>query len=440
MILPSRRWYAVAAGLAVIAPLTLWRPEASVVFFVADFTWVVALLVDMFRVTAIDLTTFPVTREAPPAFSVGRPLPVTYRWGNLASRPLVLRVREEIPAPFETPQDRERGLHLPAGGEVHEQLIFAPARRGKAIGGRLHLRLLAPWGLAWRQGVRQLPWSVTVYPNLRMAALRALPAQTQRRREAGFRNLRRLGEGRSFESLKEWAPGEETRAIDWKATARRGKLMVRQYEDERRQQVMMVIDAGRLLTAEIDGRPRLESAIDAALELAHSAVQHDDNVGLLVFADTILHFVPPTRGRRALRMILDALAGIEGRLVEPNYPAAFAYLAARSRKRALTVLFTDVVDRTASDAFVAHAGSLRPRHLPLAVTLRDPALERLATTRPATMEDAFQRAAAEELLEARESALAELRSHGVLVLDVLPDGAARGVVEQYERLKRRAMV
>jgi len=435
MILPSRRWYAVAAGLAVVAPLTLWRPEASVVFVVSDIAWIVALLVDFFRVTTIDLATFPVTREAPPAFSVGRPLPVTYRWGNPASRTLVLRVREEIPAPFVPRHDRERSLHLPPGGEVQEQLILAPARRGKGIAGRLHLRLLAPWGLAWRQGVRELPWAVTVYPNLRMAALRALPAQTQRRREAGFRNLRRLGEGRSFESLKEWAPGEETRSIDWKATARRGKLMVRQYEDERRQQVMMVIDAGRLLTAEIDGRPRLEAAIDAALELAHSAVQHDDNVGLLVFADTIMHFVPPARGRRALRQILDALAGIEGRLVEPNYPAAFAYLAARSRKRALTVLFTDVVDRTASDAFVAHAG-----HLPLAVTLRDPALERLATTRPATMEDAFQRAAAEELLEARESALAELRSHGVRVLDVLPDGAARGVVEQYERLKRRAMV
>ena len=89
---------------------------------------------------------------------------------------------------------------------------------------------------------------------------------------------------------------------------------------------------------------------------------------------------------------------------------------------------------------MAQAASLRPRHLPLAVTLRDPALERLATSRPATTDDAFQRAAAEELLEAREKALAELRSAGVLVLDVLPDGAARAVVEQYERLKRRAMV
>ena len=113
---------------------------------------------------------------------------------------------------------------------------------------------------------------------------------------------------------------------------------------------------------------------------------------------------------------------------------------ARNRKRALTVLFTDVIDRTASDAVLSQVGSLRPRHLPLAVTLRDPALERLGHARPADVDGAYQRAAAEELLQAREEALAELRSRGVLVVDVLPDGAARAVVQQYERLKRRALI
>ena len=203
---------------------------------------------------------------------------------------------------------------------------------------------------------------------------------------------------------------------------------------------MIVLDAGRLLTSESDGRARLESAIDAVLHLAHSAVGHDDNVGLLIFADEVLHFSPPARGRRALRGVLDALAGVEGRLVESNYPAAFAYLAARNRKRALTVLFTDVIDRTASDAVLSQVGSLRPRHLPLAVTLRDPALERLGNARPKNVDVAYQRAAAEELLQAREEALAELRSRGALVVDVLPDGAARAVVMQYERLKRRALI
>ena len=125
-----------------------------------------------------------------------------------------------------------------------------------------------------------------------------------------------------------------------------------------------MIDAGRLLTAEIDGTPRLESVVAAALQLAHAAVEHDDNIGLLVFADTIQRYVAPARGRRALRAVLEGLAAAEGKLVESDYPAAFRHLAAKSRKRALTVLFTDVIDRTASDALVAHAATLRPRHLP----------------------------------------------------------------------------
>ena len=138
--------------------------------------------------------------------------------------------------------------------------------------------------------------------------------------------------------------------------------------------------------------------------------------------------------------MLDALATVEGRLVEPNYPAAFAYLAAHNRKRALTVLFTDVIDRTASEALVAQVGTLRPRHVPLAVTLREPALERLASGRPETTGAAFERAAAEELLLSREAALADMRARGILVLDVAPAGASAAVVEQYNRLKRRGVI
>jgi uncharacterized protein (DUF58 family) len=279
-----------------------------------------------------------------------------------------------------------------------------------------------------------------VYPSLRDASLGALPIQTARRREAGLRNVRHRGEGRLFEGLREWVPGDDTRIIDWKATARRGKPIARQYEDERRQQVLIMIDAGRLLTAEVNGVPRLESVIAAALQLAHAAVEHDDNVGLLVFADTVQRYVPPARGRRALRAVLEGLAAAEGRLVESDYPGAFRHLASRTRKRALTVLFTDVIDRTASEALVAHAATLRPRHLPFAVTLRDPAMEALATAKPTAPSQAFERAAAEELLNAREAALAEMRSRGVMVLDVLPAAASKAVVERYRLLKRRGMV
>jgi uncharacterized protein (DUF58 family) len=438
--LPTRRWFRVGAALAALAPLALVWPAAGGVLLVADALWLGAFVADW--LATADLRGLAVEREPPPAFSVGRPLPVRYRWRQQGRRPLHLRVRESLPGPLATGPAPVRALTIPPaeGGALVEDVTLRPARRGRGEGGTLAVRLRGPLGLSWAQGKIERPWTATVYPDVSRAALRALPTQAARRREAGFRNVRRLGEGRVFETLREWVPGDDTRIIDWKATARRGKTMARQYEDERRQQVLIVIDAGRLLTAEVAGRPRLEAVVDAALQLAYTVVEHDDNVGLFVFADSVQAWLPPARGRRALRNVLEALATVEGRLVEPDYPGAFAQLAARNRKRALTVLFTDVIDRTASDALIAQSATLRPRHLPLAVTLRNPELEALAVRVPATASEAYERAAAEELLTARAEALAQMRGRGVLVLDVPPDGAAKAVVEQYTRLKRRGML
>jgi uncharacterized protein (DUF58 family) len=436
--IPTRRWFLVAAALSLVGLLGVFRNDGLAWLLVLDALWLLALAVDTLLVSNPD--EIDVAREAPTAFSVGRALPVSYGWSNRGKRAVMLRVKEQFPEPLGGVKTPLREVTIAPRGRTREQLSVMPAHRGKGKGGTIYTRILGPLGLVWRQSTRQLPWDATVYPSLIGASIRALPTQATRRREAGFRNIRRLGEGRVFETLKEWVPGDDTRTIDWKATARRGKVMARQYEDERRQQVLLVIDAGRLMTAESEGVSRLESVINAALQLAHSVVEHDDNVGLMVFADEVQTFVAPARGRRALRAVLDGLASAEGRVVEPNYPAAFSQLAARNRKRALTVVFTDVIDRTASEALVAQVGSLRPRHLPLAVTLRDPALEALSTRRPTTTQEAFERAAAEELLEAREVALGEMRRKGVLILDVSPTRVAEAVVEQYTQLKRRGLL
>ncbi|CAN5755681.1 DUF58 domain-containing protein [soil metagenome] len=437
-VVPSRRWLLGAAALALVAPAGLWWPGALTLLLALDAAWLAAFLLD--ALTAPDARRLEVTREAPVAFSLGRRFVIRYRWRHAGRQPLRLQVKEHLPEPLGGAATPLRRLVLPAQVAVDEQLELQPVRRGIGVGGTLDIRILGPLGLAWRQSRIEAPWTATVYPSLRGAWLRALPIQAIRRREAGLRSVRHRGEGQLFEGLREWVPGDDTRTIDWKATARRGKPIARQYEDERRQHVMLVVDAGRLLTAEVEGVPRLESVVAAALHLAHAAVEHDDNVGLLVFADTIQRYVPPGRGRRSLRAVLTGLAAAEGRLVESDYRAAFRYLATRSRKRALTVLFTDVIDRTASEALVAHAATLRPRHLPLAVTLRDPAMEALASARPATPAQAFQRAAAEELLGAREAALGEMRSRGVVVLDVLPAGASAALVERYYLLKRKGML
>jgi uncharacterized protein (DUF58 family) len=424
----------VAGVVSVLGVLGLLVPWGLDAMLIAD-----AVLVFLVWLDATLAQPVEVTREPLPALSVGHNAEVGYRWSNRSRRRARLRVREVRPEILGGVQPA-RAIAIPPEGTARETVSVVPVRRGRerTNAGGFVVDSVGPLGLGRHRMRLALPWEVVVYPPLVSVRLRASVAEAQRRREAGMKPIRQLGEGRLFESLREWGPGDDLRHIDWKATARRGKVITRQYEAERRQQVLLVLDTGRLMTADVAaGVARLDFAVQAALELAYAAAQHDDNVGIMTFADGVQHFVAPERGRTGVRRVLDVLAEVEPKLVEPDYPGAFRYLAARNRKRALTVLFTDVIDRFASDALVANVATLRPRHLPLAVTLRNPELDAVATRRPATPRDAFRKAAAEELLHAREDALGHMRRAGVLVIDVTPERAAQAVVAKYLDLKRR---
>jgi len=440
VILPTTRALLVAVLLSLVAVAGYRWPGTLDVMLLADVALLAAVWIDAVQAPRAGPGVggrVTVEREASPAFSVGHAGEVFYRWRNAAARAARLRVREVRPDLLGGPQP-PRALRLAGGGALRERVPVVPVRRGRETAtGAFVVDSTGPLGLGRRRATLALPWTVTVYPPLVPMRLRASVAQALKRRELGRQPFRRLGEGRLFESLREWVPGDDLRHIDWKATARRRKVITRQYEAERRQHVLLVLDTGRLLTADVAGVARLEYVVQAALELAYAAVQHDDNVGVMVFADGVEHFVAPQRGRRGLRQVLDVLAVAAPKLVEPDYPGAFRYLAARNRKRALTVVFTDVIDRLASEALVANIATLRPRHLPLAVTLRNPELDAVAALRPPDARDAFRKAAAEELLRAREEAVGHMRRAGVLVLDVPPQRAARAVVDQYLELKRR---
>jgi len=436
VILPTRRALVVGAVLSLLGLLGVRAPHALDAMLVADLALVLGVWLDAGRAVRPGSAELVLQRETPLAFSVGRPGTVGYRWINRSRRPLRLRVREVRPDILGGTQP-PRAVTVAPESEAREVLPVVPLRRGRERAGAVVADSAGPLGLGVRRAWIELPWEVVVYPPLVSVRLRSSVGQTRRRREPGAAPVRRLGEGRLFESLREWVPGDDIRHIDWKATARRRKVITRQYEAERRQHVLLVLDTGRLLTAEIAGMARLDYVVQAALELAYAATQHDDNVGIMAFADGVQHFVPPERGRRGLKRVVDVLAVVEPRLVEPDYPGAFRYLAVRNRRRALTVLFTDVIDRFASEALVANVATLRPRHLPLAVTLRNPELDAVAALRPDQPRDAFRKAAAEELLHARDEALTHMRRAGVLVLDVAPQRAAQAVVAQYLDLKRR---
>jgi len=437
VILPTRRTLLLAAALAGVGSLGYQVTWALDAMLLADAALLSLCLVDTMLAARIGgRAAVQATREAPPAFSMGHPVEVVYVWRNTMRRAARLRVREvrpELLGGLVPP----RTLVVPARGLQRERLAVVPVRRGHEVAGSLTIDSIGPLRLGFVRGTVELPWEARVYPALTTLRRRAAVAQALRRRELGRQPLRRLGEGRLFESLRDFVPGDDPRHVDWKATARRRKMITRQFEAERRQHVLLVLDAGRLLTAEVAGVARMDYVVQAALELAYAAAQHDDNVGVMVFADGVRHFVAPQRGRRGLKQVLDVLAETTPTLVEPDYPGAFRYLAARNRKRALTVVFTDVIDRFASEALVANVATLRPRHLPLAVTLRNPELDGIAALRPVAVRDAWRKAAAEELLRAREEALSHMRRAGVLVLDVPPERAAEAVVNQYQELKRR---
>lgn len=439
MILPTGRFLAGGAALSLLGLLGMWVPGALDVMLLGDALLLALVLADGILAPVVGVEASAEVRprrESPLAYSLGHPVDVVYTWRNATRRGARLRVRElrpELLGGLQPP----RTLVVPGSSEERERLPVIPERRGHEVGGSLTVDSVGPLGLGLRRGTLALPWDVRVYPALTALRRRAAVAQALRRRELGRQPLRRLGEGRLFESLRDFVPGDDPRHVDWKATARRRKLITRQFEAERRQQVFLALDAGRLMTADVAGTARMDFVVQAALELAYAAAQHDDNVGVMVFADGVKHFVAPQRGRRGLKQVLDVLAEVTPTLVEPDYPGAFRYLAARNRKRALTVVFTDVIDRFASEALVANLASLRPRHLPLAVTLRNPDLDGVATARPVAAAGAWRKAAAEELLRAREEALSHMRRAGVLVLDVPPERAAEAVVDKYLELKRR---
>jgi uncharacterized protein (DUF58 family) len=300
------------------------------------------------------------------------------------------------------------------------------------------VRVQGPLGLAARTLEYSPGGRIAIVPSIAGVRRYRLLALQHRLREAGIRTIRRRGEGTSFAWLREYVEGDDPRRMDWKASARRGKLITREFTVEQGQTVVIAIDAGRLMTQLSGEVSRFEHALASATVLADVATRSGDHVALLVFNDEVRAFVPAAKGALALRRVREAMVPLTANMTEPDYAGAFRTLAARHRKRSLIVLFTDVVDARASRAVIAHTVRSAARHLPLVVALQNDALVAAAVPAEPDATALFESAAAEELLQAREEALARMRRSGVSVLDVAPRVMTAAVVNRYLAIKARA--
>lgn len=373
-------------------------------------------------------------------FAVGGESEVRIEIQNHTASSLSIFVKDEYPPQMKLIGLREAKLYVEAQRSVALVYNLTSPRRGRFEFGQIVVRFLSPLKLVWRELRIGEPEFVKVYPNLRRAREAELKALGARSLVASHRKSSWRGEGREFESLRDYVRGDEMRHISWSATARRGRLTTRQYQIERDQNVLIALDAGRLMTARIENETKLDSAVHAALALMSAAARAGDNAGLVVFGRRIKAYLPPGRGREQMDAVLEALYPIEPEMIEPSYARAFEFVAANTKRRSLVVLLTDLVDEEGSRELLTSLRLLRPRHLPLVVTIADRDLKAVVRDAPQDIRDLFTQSVAEEIIHHREAALRLVESQGGLALDVTAAALAPALLEKYLQVKERGLL
>jgi uncharacterized protein (DUF58 family) len=317
-----------------------------------------------------------------------------------------------------------------------------PSRRGAYELGDHFVRYPSPLGLLVRQLKIPARSPVKVYPDV--AIVRTYELLARQDRAAPLVRTRMRGGESEFERLRDHQKDDEFRRIDWKATARRQKLIARDYQLEQNQNVVCLLDCGRLMTEESEGLSHFDHALNANLMMAHVAARSGDQIGLLAFADRVLRYLPPLGGARAGQRLVQASYDLHPTLVESNYAAAFDLLSLRLRKRSLVVLFTQLVDDVAAQSVLRLMRGLYPRHLPLCVLFRYLELDELAEPRALVPRenalDLYVRSAAAEINLWREKLVRDLKAGGALVLHVAPKKLTPSLVNRYLEIKARQLL
>jgi len=386
--------------------------------------------------------------------SLGAWNPVRLAVRNATARTQRIELRDVPPPNFDLdPRVPLFGAVIKSGEPGTIAYKVRPRERGDAQFGDLYLRIDGPLGLVrrtWRRAnTGQL---VRVYPGLRDLRRYDLLVRRGLERQAGGQRVRLPGASTEFERVRDYVPDDEFRHINWKATARRGQPMVNQFEAERSQNLVVLLDAGRTMAALAEapapdsdqdtapGLTKLDYALNSALVLCYVASLRGDRVALLAYADDVHTFVPPQRGRRALLATVQALYDLQAEAVEPDHGRAFDFLARRNLRRSLVVLFTDLADRESSSTLAAHLTRAARQHLVVCVTLGDPNVRRPARALPRDTPALYEKMVAQQLLDDRATVIANLAARGVITVDADADTLSPRLINTYLALKQRGRI
>jgi uncharacterized protein (DUF58 family) len=434
LVYPIAQWLFTSNDLAAVTRTYLSEitPRAAGLALAFDGAVFVLFLIDAFL--ASQTPPLRVRRDRAARLSLGTDNEITLELENTGSRGQRVVVRDSPPAKFHAEPAQLDG-NVPPHGTVRLTYRLLPTDRGDFAFGDVYLRCRGPLGLAWIDRTAPAGETVPVYPNLLEvrryeALLRATLVRT-----GGYRTRRRLGGGREFSHFRDYTVDDDYKAVNWKATARRGKPITAIYESEHSQDVIFCLDVGRMMAARVGALTKLDHAINAVLMLAHVSQAFQDNLGLLIFSHKVHRYLPPSKGRAQHAHFLQALYSVQPELCHVNYREAFTYLTAEHPKRALTMIFTDLLDAVVSAEFREAVRRLRQFHLPLTLAVADVPLQELAAKTPERPAELYDVLVARDLLHGRAELLRSLERQGALVLDTVPERLTIDAVNRYLELK-----
>ncbi len=438
--IPSGRLVGLLATGGLIATLfaALLPSQIGLALLFTLGWYVLLILLAIIDATRVGKQQIQVSREKLGKLSIGRDNPikilVTAPTGQKNYQKFSYQIRDFAPTNLPGNPSTITG-QIAANDQQEHTYTVHPYQRGEYDWQGIQVRQLSAWGLTWQQWRVDAAQPVVVYPDL--IGLKALSIKLTLQSSGTIRQTRRLGAGTEFTELREYAVGDDPRLIDWKATARRNRPLIRVLEPEQEQTIIILLDRGRLMTANIQGLQRFDLGLNATLSLALAAIQRGDKVGVGVFDRTLHTWLPPQRGQQHMSSIIDRLSRIQPDLLEPDYVGAINTVISRQNRRALVVIITDIVDIIASAELLTALSRLAPRYLPFCVTLRDPQVDHLAHNLAANIPSAYEQAVAIDLLQQRKLAFAKLQQRGVMVLDAPANQMSDQLVEKYLQIKQQ---
>lgn len=434
-ILPTGRAAALAAVMAVIVavlPSQGWPPipTAAVVLVV------LIVLVGLDALVSVSPKKLIFARRHATVAVVGQETRIHWEVRSESRRRVKLYIADSL-APSLNAVTRRATFTVPAESRVKQSTTITPSRRGRFELTEMTVRIVGPLGLGARQRVIPMHTRLRVHPPFRSRKDAELKIRQARLLQMGIRTTRGFGGGTDFEQLREYGRDDEFRRIDWAATARRGRPIVRTYRAERNQSVVIMLDNGRTMAGQVAGVPRVEHGMDAAMMLAAVASGVGDRCGMITFDRKVHTVLPPSgRGDQVMR-ITEAMFDLQPELAESDYQGAFRTALARFRRRAMLVILTDLVDQAVEYSLIPALPLITRTHFVVVGSVLDPQIvawangERLDDDRFDDTAAAYRQAAAATVLAERRRTAAKLRGLGVTVVDSPPGSLSVDLADTY---------